>query len=323
MAALVRIVFRLALVAAAALALLLLWTHWQIRQLDPPLPELEALRAEARYADLPVRLRLWNTASQRAPRAQVLDPALDPDPGAEYVMSHPAFLLEWADGRTLLIDAGMDRETARSFGRMLQWVGAEALEAHGGIGERVAPALAERPLAIVFTHLHTDHTQGVAALCRERGPGRTVRLFQGKEQREIVNVTTLPGRNHLAAAECLTPEPLAPAALAPLPDHPGVAVVRAAGHTPGSQVIVAWLREPGAAPRGILFTGDVVNQVDGILDDIPKPALYRTFVVPESEARLTRMRRFLRDAAERGGFALAVSHDQRQLERIGIRSWDE
>ncbi len=320
---LVRIVFRLALVAAAALVLLLLWTHWQIRQLDPPLPELEALRAVARHADLPIRLQMWNTASQRSPRAQVLDPKVDPESGTDYVMSHPAFLLEWADGRALLIDAGMDRDAARSFGRMLQWVGADALEDHGGIGEGLAQALAERPLAIVFTHLHTDHTQGVAALCRERGSDRTVRLFQGAEQGEIVNATTFAGRNHLADAGCLVREPLVAAALAPLPDHPGVAVVRAAGHTPGSQVIVAWVREPGGAPRGILFTGDVVNQVDGILNDFPKPALYRTFVVPESEARLTRMRRFLRDAAERGGFALAVSHDQRQLERIGIRPWGE
>jgi len=99
----------------AIVAVLLLHAHLQIRGIDPELPSLEAVRAQADLAGLPIRVSTWNTASQGMPRKQVLEAGLDPDPQAPYVMSHAAFLLEWADGRALLVDAGMDREQARSF----------------------------------------------------------------------------------------------------------------------------------------------------------------------------------------------------------------
>ena len=307
--------------AVASAAALLLHAHVQIRRFDPELPTLEALRAQADLSDLPIRVSRWNTASQVTPRGQVLEASLDPAPATPYVMAHPAFLLEWADGRALLIDAGMDRAQAESFGRTIEWVGGEPVQPHASIAEQLAPALAGRPLAIVFTHLHTDHVGGIAALCAALPVDTNVRLFQTQAQADVVNFTTWPARSQLDGAACLARERLSDAALAPLPGYPGAFAIRAAGHTPGSQILGAFVREASGV-RGILFAGDAANAIDGIRRDVPKPRAYQLLVVPESESRLTRVRAFLREA-EAAGLVVAISHDERHLATTGIPVFGE
>ncbi len=313
---LVRAVAALLAFGVAIVAALLLQAHIQIRGLDPELPALEAVRAQAELADLPIRVSTWNTASQVTPRKQVLEASLDPDPQAPYVMSHAVFLLEWTDGRALLVDAGMDRAQARAFGRPIEWVGGEPAVPHGGIAERLGPALAGFPLAIAFTHLHADHVGGVASLCSSLPPGTRTRLFQTSAQTDLVNFSTYSGRATLDRTDCLTRERLPDEPLAALPGLPGAFVIRAAGHTPGSQIVGAWVRE-GSGVRGFLFAGDAANAIAGVRHDVPKPRSYRLFVVPESEGRLTRVRAFLRDA-EQAGLVVALAHDEHHLATTGI-----
>jgi glyoxylase-like metal-dependent hydrolase (beta-lactamase superfamily II) len=319
-----RLVRALAILTALlvlAIAALLAIAHRQIRSIDPPLPSLDELRGFAAAGDLPVRVSRWNSASQPSPRSSVLEPSRDPDPAQPYVMSHPAFVIEWADGRTLLVDAGMDAEQARSFGRTIEWIGGGAIETHGSIAERVLPALGERPLAIVFTHLHVDHVGAVIASCRVRATPGSVRLVQTAAQAELSNHTTRPARALLEAAHCLAPERVADAAAAPIAGYPGAFVVPAGGHTPGSQIVGVFVRDP-AGPRGVLFAGDAANAIDGIRRDVPKPWAYQIFLVPEWEDRLRRVRAWLRDA-ERDGFVVAISHDERHLATTGIPRFGE
>lgn len=308
------------LVGAAALALAagLVWAHREMRGLDPPLPEPEELRAFAAAPDLPVRLRAVNTASQVTPRRLVLDPARDPTPDAPYVMSHPAFVLEWADGRRLLVDAGMDRAaTRRAFGRPIEWMGGGSIEAHASLAERVGPELNGRRVGIAFTHLHIDHVDGVHSLCRALDGRTRIALFQRRAQAERVNFTTRVGRAWLDTAGCLEAIGLEEVPAAAVPGFAGVFVIHAAGHTPGSQIVGAWVAGAGG-PRGWLFAGDVANAIDGIRRDVPKPWAYQTFVVPESEARLQRLRSFLRQAADRVGFTVLLSHDELHLVELGL-----
>ena len=305
--------------SVAAGAALLALAHRGIDALDPALPDPERILGAGERADLPMRLRFVNTASQRTPRSQVLDPTRDPTPDAEYVMGHVSFVLEWADGRIFLIDVGLDRAAALDFGRPLEWVGADPIRPLTDTAEALSDA-AGRVRGVAFTHLHVDHVAGIDALCR--AVGGPIRLFQTALQAGPGNHTTRPGVRRLADAGCLEPEILPETPLAEIPGFPGLAAIRAAGHTPGSTLFAVHVREPGARrPRSWILAGDVVNAADGIRHDVPKPWLYSLLVVPESGARLARLRGYLRDLDRERGVVPLVSHDQLALEASGLDAW--
>lgn len=310
---LVRIVIAalVALLLAAAIGLGL--AHRQIRREHAALPSLDAVLASRSDAG-PVRASWIDSASQPMPRAGVLTPSLDPTPDAPYVMSHPAFVLEWSDGRTLLVDAGMERDAALALGRNIERLGGgRPLEAHGSLVEQM-PALTSAAGGIVFTHLHVDHVGGIAALCRTRTAPLPV--FMTAAQDERPNYTTRPGRRMIADAPCARATRLDGEGLLPVPGFPGVLVVEVDGHTPGSQVVIVWLASE-TGPKGLVVVGDVANALDGVLHDVAKPAAYRWLVVPEDEARQREVRGWLRALGERG-LALLVNHDRLALERSGI-----
>jgi glyoxylase-like metal-dependent hydrolase (beta-lactamase superfamily II) len=304
----------LALALAAGAAGLSL-AHIEIRGRDPALPsDAEVLALADRGG--PVALAWHETAQQAMPRALVLDPADDPDSALPYVMSHPSFALAWADGRLLLVDLGMEAEAARSFGRPLEWAGAEPMRVQSGAAGALGAATA-RVAGVLFTHLHSDHVEGVGALCTARG-GATLPWFQTAAQATLANFTTRPGRKLAAGAGCLAGETLPDAPLVRLPGFPGVGVVDAAGHTPGSQVVLALLGDR----RRIAFTGDIANHVEGIRRNLGKPVLYRLLVVPESPRRLERVRRWLAHLERELGFALVVAHDRAQLAALALPHFD-
>jgi glyoxylase-like metal-dependent hydrolase (beta-lactamase superfamily II) len=286
-----------------------------INALAPPLPSTEDVLAFDASADLPVHLSWVNTASQTMPRSAVLEPSLDTTPKTPYVMSHPSFVLEWTDGRIFLIDLGMDRAAAASFGTPLQWLaGAAELKPIDSAAARLGAALA-RVSGVAFTHEHPDHTEGATELCLlHPGP---IQLFQNRLQLEESNFTTRPGQRILEEAKCLEGHVLDGGPLFGVPGFPGLSFFAAAGHTPGSQVFVAHVRS-GDSVRTWVFTGDVVNQIDGVRQNLPKPRLYSTLIVPESTARLDELRRFLAALERDHGVTLLVSHDQLSIEASGL-----
>ena len=102
-----------------------------------------------------------------------------------------------------------------------------------------------------------------------------------------------------------------------LPGFPGVAVIDAGGHTPGSEIILARVATADGV-RSYAFAGDTVNQIDGIRHDVPKPFFYRTFLIPESETRLGELRPFLAALERERGFTILVSHDENALVATGL-----
>jgi len=246
----------------------------------------------------------------------VLEPSLDPTPDAPYTMSHPAFLLEWSDGRIFLVDVGMDRDAAIAFGSPLESLsGADPIAPLGSAATKLGASL-RRLGGIGFTHEHTDHTNGVAELCRLHAS--KIRLVQGRLQVEESNYTTRPGQAQLDAATWLAREIQDGGPLIPVPGFPGLSFFAAAGHTPGSQVFVAHVRGSDGV-RTYVLTGDVVNQIDGARRNIPKPRLYSLLMVPESTERLDEVRRLLAELERDHGVTLLVSHDQLSLEASGVR----
>jgi glyoxylase-like metal-dependent hydrolase (beta-lactamase superfamily II) len=290
--------------------------HWEIRSLGGPLPTDAAVAGLASAADLPVRISAINTASQPMPRSAVLDAARDPDPAARYVLGHAAFLLEWSDGRKLLVDLGMEPAAALEFGAPAELIGAEPIVPYPDATVRLGEAVAEGEIGLLLTHLHPDHVQGAGALCAARG-GSEVALFQTAAQAERHNYTTRPGVALLGEAECLRAQRLGDAPLAEVPGFAGVGVVHAAGHTPGSQVVLAAVREPGGVRR-VALLGDVVNCADGARHDVPKPFAYRLLMVPESDQRLGELRRWLARLESEQGFELAPTHDELTLTALGL-----
>ncbi|HXZ84200.1 MAG TPA: MBL fold metallo-hydrolase [Myxococcota bacterium] len=301
--------------AVAAAAIVLALDKRAINGIAPPLPSPDEVLAFDPDADLPVRLSWLNTATQPMSRSLVLDPARDPTPSAPYLMSHPSFVLEWADGRIFLVDVGMDPEAAEAFGRPFELVvGAGKIQPLGSGAARLGDALA-RVAGIAFTHEHPDHVEGVAELCRLHP--KPIALFQGRLQVEETNFTTRPGQREISEAKCLARRVLDGTRLLALPGFPGLAFFAAGGHTPGSQIFVAHVRGASGV-RTWIFVGDIANQIDGVRQNVPKPSFYSLLIVPESTARLDALRRFLAELEREHGAGLLVSHDQLSLQASGL-----
>lgn len=291
------------LVVVAVLGLgLAVWgeAHWEIRHLEPELPSAEALAERLLTADGPTRVGYLNTATQEAPGIGVI--------------AYPAFLLGWTDGRLFLIDTGMDRPGAEAFGRPFErLLGARPIEPHGSIAEQADLA---RVAGVGFTHLHNDHTGGLASLCTV--VAREVPVFQTPWQAELGNYTTRAGRRDLAEAACARPHTLTDGPLFGVPGFPGLVAIEAGGHTPGSTLWAARVGE-----RIWVFAGDVANERRALLDDRPKPAVYSLFVVPEAPRQLQRLRLWLADLDARPEFRVVVSHDRDALRESGPPPWTQ
>lgn len=304
--------------ATGAAAVALAWAWWDVKGHRTPLPAAEIAIAAPDTAELPTRVSWINTASQFVPRSAVIDPAGDPDAGAWSRMSFPAFVIEWADGRILLVDAGMDGDGARAFGQPVEVVvGADPIEPLVDVASALGRAR-DRVAGIVFTHLHEDHVQGLDSLCR--ASARPVEALLPVPQAEDPNYLTRAGLAAVQEAPCVRVSTLPPAPMGDLPGFPGVRVIAGAGHTPGTQMVVVWLGNRSARP--IVLAGDIANSADGIEGDVPKPRLYRLLVVPEDEERLGELRRFLRALARDHGATVLVSHDQAALETSGVAAFD-
>lgn len=294
------------------------WAHRAIDAERAPLPAVADIAGARPVDDPPLRLSIINTASQPMGRAGVLTADRDPDPGAPYVMSHPSFVLEWADGRILLIDTGMTAEQAISFGKPIQMIReAQPIQPHRSTADALGIDVA-RVRGVIFTHPHTDHTGGIGALCER--VGHDIPVFMTIAQAQRPNYTTRPGLAEIHAAACARPVGLDGGPLMPVPGFPGVSVIDAGGHTPGSQIVIAQVGS-GDGQRRYVFVGDIVNNADGIEHDIPKPWVYRTFIVPESETRQGELRRFLKRLEDEAHALPLVSHDQLSLERSGVERW--
>jgi hypothetical protein len=142
-------------------------------------------------------------------------------------------------------------------------------------------------------------------------------------QAERTNYTTRPGLDLLGDADCVRLERVGGGPLFAVPGFPGVFLIDAGGHTPGSQIVLAFVHGADGVAQRYAFTGDIVNNLDGVTYDVGKPFLYRTLAVPESEARQRELRAFLKRLHDEAGFELLVSHDQLALEASSVRPWSD
>jgi glyoxylase-like metal-dependent hydrolase (beta-lactamase superfamily II) len=298
-----RILYGVVLILLASLGIglaVLGEAHWEMNGLTPVLPDRPALAARTNAEGGPIRVSFVNTATQRGP-----------GPSA---VSHPAFVLEWLDGRVFLIDTGMDRERALAFSRPVELLlGAEPIEPHGSPGEQLGPAV-QRVSGIAFTHLHSDHTGGLASICEEIE--HTVPVFQVPWQADLENYMTSTGRDDILQAGCAIPERLAGGPLYTVPGFPGLVAFAAGGHTPGSTVFVAHVRG-----TTWVFAGDVTNFKEALLENRPKQRIYSLIIVPEARTHLETLRVWLAALDAEPGVTVVLSHDLDALVASKLPAW--
>ena len=169
-------------------------------------------------------------------------------PADPSVQARTAFQVMYADGH-VMVDAGMDQQVHRFFGR-----GVEEpynADAAGRWNARVATAR-----LIVVTHEHGDHVAGVIRSPRARELAAKTILTKTQVQ----TLLTSPQMPEIKLTEEMAARYVVVDYDTYWPLAAGMVLVKAPGHTPGSQMVYIAL-ESG---REYLLIGDAAWHMDGV-----------------------------------------------------------
>lgn len=251
------------------LALAIWWFGFESRApalADNAIP-LSALRQQIladKPEQLPRRIELYRVGSGKAPMF-----AVQAGEGlGDFTMAYTAFGIRYAKG-SVMIDAAADRETAMAIGDKDTAHFDDA--AYRLLLERIA--IADQ---VVLTHEHKDHIMAIV-----RNPALASfasRLRMTESQRRELLIHAHPDHlrqilMRLPATRITRPTRLAP----------GIAAAPAAGHSPGSLVILVRL----SGGREYLFIGDIAWAIDNIMSLKTRPRFLQWFMFDPNEDRET------------------------------------
>ncbi|MFT5690913.1 MAG: glyoxylase-like metal-dependent hydrolase (beta-lactamase superfamily II) [Oceanicoccus sp.] len=279
-------------------AIYLIPPHQQIRRFESAIPSFEQIEETLNTVSGPVDISYITTASQK---------------NGSKTMGHVGIVLRWADGRTFLIDAGMDRATAAAFGKPIEsFLGADPTITFGPIEEQMSAKVSQIS-GVAFTHLHSDHTAGISAICRASSTPTNV--FQTSDQTENHNALTEAGQQLINESGCST-SLLNNQMIKPVPDFDGLVAIAAGGHTPGSTIYVAKLKN-----KIWVFAGDITNDMESLIDNKGKGFIYSYLVVPENTARLAELRLWLAEIDKQPLASVLVAHDLDAMRSSELFAW--
>jgi len=250
----------------------------QIRQVAGMIPGRRALRINVlKFAE-----------SHRSKKFSVQGAPEEPS-----IQARTVFQVVFADG-TVMIDSGMDQQVHRFFGR------GAAEPYYPDAAKQVEQAL-RKARAIIITHEHGDHAAGVirTPFMAELAPKTllTRAQVQGLETNpqmlEIKITPEMASRYNVVDYDKY------------LPFGPGIALIKAPGHTPGSQMVYVIL-ESG---REYLFIADTAWHMDSVRLIKGKAAPW----IQEDEAALLAQLTWLNEIyqTEKNVFIIA-SHDEEE-----------
>jgi glyoxylase-like metal-dependent hydrolase (beta-lactamase superfamily II) len=223
-------------------------------------------------------------------------------PAIPSVQARTAFQVVYVDG-SVMVDAGMDEQVHTFFGRGVE----EPYDAEAA--RQVERALRVARL-IVVTHEHGDHIAGVihTPVAHELAPKTILTRVQ------VHMLLTTPQMPEITLTEQAARRYLVVDYEQYFPLAPGIALIKAPGHTPGSQMVYIVL-ESG---REYVFIGDAAWHMDGVRLIREKDAPW----VTEDRSSVMAQLRWLNDLSrtERNLFIVA-SHDEeehRELIQKGI-----
>jgi glyoxylase-like metal-dependent hydrolase (beta-lactamase superfamily II) len=208
--------------------------------------DIDQIRQAARLIPgrAPLRINVLKFAESRRAKKFSIKGA----PDEPSVQARTAFQIVYADG-TIMLDSGMDRQVHNFFGR--------------GVVEPYDPDAArevERALvasrSIIITHEHGDHVAGVihSPLAKELAPktiltrDQVKTLLTNPQMPEIKLTPEMAGRYNIVDYDKY------------MPFAPGIVLIKAPGHTPGSQMVYIKLD----SGREYLFLGDTAWHMDGV-----------------------------------------------------------
>ena len=200
----------------------------------------------------PIRVNVIKSAESRRTK----NFAVKGMPAEPSVQARTAYQIVYPDG-TVMVDTGMDIATHQFFGRGTPEPYFPEQAA------RVAQAL-QSAKAIIVTHEHGDHIAGLI-----RSP-----LFAELAPKTVLTRAQLQTLMTAPQIPELRPSPDMAARLHVI-DYddtmafaPGIALIKAPGHTPGSQMVYVVLQ----SGRELLLAGDVAWHMDGVRMNLGKDA---------------------------------------------------
>ncbi len=237
----------------------------------------------------PLRINILKFAESRRTKNFSIKGA----PKEPSIQARTAFQVVYRDG-TVMVDSGMDLEVHKFFGR--------------GQEEPYFPqaaAAVEKALRsakiIVMTHEHGDHVAGVirTPFFAELAPKTVLTRTQVKtliEDPQMPEIRLTPEMaQHFIVIDYDNYYPFAP----------GMALIKAPGHTPGSQIIYVAL-ESG---KEFVLAGDVAWHMDGVRTITGKDAPWVKEDEAAINAELTWLNTLLRTEKN---LTVVLSHDEEQ-----------
>jgi len=214
-------------------------------------------------------------------------------PAESSVQARTAYQIVYPDG-TVMVDTGMDLSTHQFFGRGVQEPYFPEAAA------RVTQALRSAK-AIIVTHEHGDHIAGLirSTAFAELAPKTVLTRTQ---LQTLLNEPQIPELRP-------TPEMAARLRVVDYSDYlafaPGIALIRAPGHTPGSQMIYVALQ----SGKELLLAGDVAWHMDGVRLNTGKDAPWIREPAELMAAELAWLNGLNRTEKN---LSIVISHDEEQ-----------
>lgn len=214
-------------------------------------------------------------------------------PPTPSVQARTAFQVVFADG-PVMVDAGMDLTVHKFFGRGVE-------EPYFPDAARQVEQAVSRARLIVVTHEHGDHVAGVvhAAGAAQLAPKTVLTRTQ------VQSLKTSPQMPEIRLSDDLAQRFIVIDYDLYYPLAPGMALIKAAGHTPGSQMVYVAL-ESGAE---YLLVGDTTWHMDGVRQMKGKDAPW----VTEDQAAVLAQLTWLNGLGQSApNLTVVASHDQEQ-----------
>jgi glyoxylase-like metal-dependent hydrolase (beta-lactamase superfamily II) len=214
----------------------------------------------------------------------------------EVPAGHPAFQIRFPRG-WIMVDAAIDREIA-----------AKSKNFSDEKYRHIHQALRDARLAVV-THEHQDHVAGLirspflAEIQRHALLTRAqMRVLLDKPNDPRIKLDSATAARYLVVDY----DPIMPIA-------PGVVLIKAAGHTPGSQMVYVRL----ASGRELVLAGDVVWHSSGIAMQRQKPEESTKDFGGEDRAAIAQQLRWLKELPAE--ITVVPAHDQALIDQLVAR----